>query len=74
MAYNEQSQATPACTLETIDGAMYDFIEELNLHKYQQGFNKVKTLWLGTERVFQIKSDKRIRDATGSAYFASGDP
>ena len=67
MAYNEQSQATPACTLETIDGAMYDFIEELNLHtNTNKGLNKVKTLWLGTERVFQIKSDKRIRDATGA--------
>lgn len=67
MAYNEQSQATPACTLETIDGAVYDFIENLNLHtNTNKGFHKVKTLWLGTERVFQIKSDKRLRDATGA--------
>jgi len=67
MDYKEQSQATPACTLETIDSAMYDFIEGLNLHaNTNKGLNKVKTLWLGTERVFQIKSDKRIRDATGA--------
>tara|TARA_B100000131_G_scaffold285831_1_gene295363 strand:- start:33 stop:866 length:834 start_codon:yes stop_codon:yes gene_type:complete len=67
MAYNEDSQATPACTLETIDGAMYDFIERLNLHtSTNKGLSKARTLWLGTERVYQIKSDKRIRDATGA--------
>ena len=67
MAYNEDSQATPACTLETIDGAMYDFIEKLNLHtSTNKGLSKARTLWLGTERVYQIKSDKRIRDATGA--------
>ena len=67
MDYNEQSQATPACTLETIDTAMYDFVEKLNLHtKTNKGLSKAKTLWLGTERVFQIKSDKRLRDKNGS--------
>ena len=67
MAYSEDSQATPACTLETIDGAMYDFIEKLNLHtSTNKGLSKARTLWLGTERVYQIKSDKRIRDATGA--------
>ena len=67
MAYNEDSQATPACTLETIDGAMYDFIEKINLHtSTNKGLSKARTLWLGTERVYQIKSDKRIRDATGA--------
>lgn len=66
MAYNEQSQATPACTLETIDGAMMDFIEGLNLHtKTNKGLSKVKAMWLGTERVYQIKSDNRLRDKNG---------
>ena len=45
MAYNEDSQATPACTLETIDGAMYDFIEKLNLHSStNKGLSKAKEL------------------------------
>jgi len=66
MDYNQQTQATPACTLETIDGAIYDFIERLNLHtKTNKGLSKARTLWLGTERVFQIKNDKRIRDKNG---------
>lgn len=66
MRYKEQSQATPACTLETIDTAMYEFVEGLNLHtNTNKGLAKAKTLWLGTERVFQIKNDKRIRDESG---------
>jgi len=67
MAYKRQPQITPACTLETIDTAMYEFIENLNLHTVtNKGFIKTALLWLGTERVFQIKSDKRLRDATGA--------
>ena len=67
MAYKEQSQATPASTLETIDTALYEYIENLNLHtNTNKGFTKTELLWLGTERVYQIKNDKRLRDSTGA--------
>ncbi len=67
MAYKKQSQATPACTLETIDTGLYDFIDNLNLHTVtNKGLKKTTILWLGTERVYQIKNDKRLRDSTGA--------
>ena len=38
----------------------------LNLHtNTNQGFVKTPVLWLGTERVYQLKSDQRIRDSVG---------
>jgi len=54
-------------TLETIDGAVYDFVNE-NLNIYtttNEGWTKVPVLWLGTERAYQIKNDKQLRDKVG---------
>jgi hypothetical protein len=66
-----QSETRPvkflASSLETIDTGMYEWVDEtLNLHtKTNKGIYKAPVLWLGTERVWQIKSDQRIRDKVG---------
>tara|TARA_Y100000593_G_scaffold81920_1_gene153539 strand:- start:13670 stop:14515 length:846 start_codon:yes stop_codon:yes gene_type:complete len=54
-------------TLENIDTAVYNFVNEtLNLHTTNnQGRVKVPVLWLGTERAFQVKNDKALRDKVG---------
>lgn len=54
-------------TIETIDTSIYEWLEEsLNLHTTtNKGMFKVPVLWLGSERVWQIKNDQRIRDKVG---------
>lgn len=56
-----------ASTLENIDMAMYRFVdEEIDVHTTtNKGREKVKVLWLGTERAFQIKNNKELRDGVG---------
>jgi hypothetical protein len=60
-------KTNPASTIETVDTGFYEWVDKhLNLHtRTNKGFIKTSVLWLGTERVFQIKSDQRIRDAHG---------
>jgi hypothetical protein len=55
-------------TIETIDLAMYDYInEELNLHTTtNEGWKKTPVIWVSAERSFQIKKDKRLRDNKGT--------
>ena len=57
----------PASTLETIDTGIFEWVDEiLDLHtKTNRGIYKVPTIWLGTERVWQIKNDVRFRDDIG---------
>jgi hypothetical protein len=52
-------------TLETIDYALYDFInEKLNLFTTtNEGFEKVPIIWASAERAFQIKNNKDVRDS-----------
>jgi len=52
-------------TLETIDGAMLNFVnEDLNLSvSRNSGFEKVPVLWVTAERAYQIKHNKDLRDA-----------
>ena len=54
-------------TFETIDTAVYRFVEEqLNIHTTtNKGLTKVPVIWLGTERAHQIKNDKDLRDKVG---------
>ena len=54
-------------SLETIDTAMYKYVDEiLNLHtNTNKGYDKVKVLWLGAERAFQTKNNKELRDSAG---------
>jgi len=54
-------------TLENIDTAIYRFIDEtLNPHTLTNaGTEKVNVLWMGSERTFQIKNNKELRDKVG---------
>ena len=54
-------------SLETIDKAVFEFVNQtVNPHTItNNGFSKVPILWLGTERPYQIKHDKNLRDAVG---------
>ena len=50
---------------ETIDYALYDFVNErLNLSvTTNKGFEKVPVLWVTAERAFQLKHNKELRDS-----------
>jgi len=51
-------------TLETIDFALYDYLNErLNLATTtNKGFKKTPIIWASSERAFQIKANKELRD------------
>jgi hypothetical protein len=55
-------------TLETIDYAFYDFInEKMNLFTTSnEGFKKAPIIWASAERSYQIKHNKEIRDSDSS--------
>jgi hypothetical protein len=58
---------TAASNLETIDGALYEYIQQLNIFcNTNSGWNKVPVIWSSAERAFQIKDGKEIRDKKGS--------
>ena len=54
-------------SLETVDLGLFRYVdEELNLHtKTNKGFEKVPVIWLGSERSYQIKNNKDLRDSVG---------
>jgi hypothetical protein len=54
-------------TIETIDLGIYRYVnEELNLNTTtNEGFKKTPVIWLGTDRLFQVKNNKQIRDSVG---------
>jgi hypothetical protein len=54
-------------TIETIDLGMYNYINEnLDLHTTTNaGFQKAPVIWLGTDRLSQVKNNKEIRDSVG---------
>jgi len=55
-------------TIETIDQALFDWVEEeLNLFTTtSSGWSKVPVIWVSSERSYQVKSDKRLRDLQGT--------
>ena len=55
-------------SLETIDMALYDFVnDELDIHtKTNKGWKKTQIVWVSAERSFQIKNKKEIRDSNGN--------
>jgi len=55
-------------TLETIDYSIYDYInDKINFHvTTNKGFEKVPIIWVSSERSFQIKDRKELRDDEGS--------
>lgn len=54
-------------TIENIDTGLYNWIDDLlNLSaQTNQGWKKVPIIWLSSERAFQIKNNKELRDAAG---------
>ena len=52
-------------SLETIDYAFHNFVDEkLNLFtNTNEGFKKVPIIWASTERAFQLKNSKELRDS-----------
>ena len=53
-------------TLENIDLALYKWTTELQLATItNDGFKDVPVIWLGTERAYQIKNNKELRDSAG---------
>ena len=55
-------------TLETIDYSIYDYMNgEVNLSvTTNKGFEKVPIIWVASERSYQIKNKKELRDDEGS--------
>lgn len=60
----KEIQFSPS-SLETIDGAMLNFIDKtLDLSiTTNEGFEKVPVLWVSAERAYQLKHNKDLRDA-----------
>lgn len=58
----------PPSTIETIDSAMYKFLDEtLDINCVTStGFREVPVIWSSAERTYQSKADSRIRDRDGS--------
>jgi len=54
-------------TLETVDRAFTKWLDEtLNIFSSgHNGFEKVPIIWAGSERSFQVKNDKNLRDDRG---------
>lgn len=54
-------------TLETVDGAIFDWLEQLNVFATTNtGWKKVPMVWVSSERAYQIKHDKKLRDSSGA--------
>tara|TARA_Y100001963_G_scaffold153986_1_gene241847 strand:+ start:13951 stop:14847 length:897 start_codon:yes stop_codon:yes gene_type:complete len=58
-------------TLETIDYAMYDWIQQQMdvFCTTNKGFKKVPCVWVSGERSSQIKNHKNLRDSEGTLIF-----
>ena len=54
-------------TIETIDKALFEYVDQtLNLHaNTSKGWKKTPVIWVSSERAFQIKNNKDIRDSSG---------
>jgi hypothetical protein len=70
-SYKQQDNPTPVSTFETIDMALYTWInEKLNIHATtNEGIKKVPIVWFSRERAFQIKEEKENRDNSGFLDF-----
>ena len=62
---------TAPSTLETVDRAFFQYIDE-GIDAYtstEEVFKKIPVIWQTAERAFQIKSDKDLRDKDGKLKF-----
>ena len=66
MPLKEDTELMPS-TLETIDTAFYNWVNEtLDISATSnRGWNKVPLIWVSAERSFQVKNDKDLRDEFG---------
>jgi len=54
-------------TIETIDGAFWDHVHDMNIHIIgNKGWKKMPVIWASAERAYQSKHDKALRDPDGS--------
>ena len=61
-------------TIETVDHALFKWVEELNIHtETNRGWKKVGVLWVTAERSFQTKHNKELRDANGILNVSASD-
>ena len=67
MPTNKEEIAFLPSTIETIDIGFFEHIDKIfDVHtNTNTGWKKVPSLWLGTERTFQVKNDADIRDTSG---------
>lgn len=57
-------------TIESIDGAFYDYVEGLNIFcNTNAGWSKVPVIWSSAERAYQIKNNQNIRDKNGTLIY-----
>ena len=57
-------------TIETIDGAMMDYVKGQNLFTVtNEGYKKVPVVWTAPERAFQSKVGAELRDDQGALIF-----
>lgn len=70
-SYTQQDNAQNSSTFETIDTALFLWVNEiLDIHTTtNEGIKKVPVSWFSRERVFQIKNDKDERDNNGFIDF-----
>ncbi len=54
--------------METIDYSIFDYMnEDINFHvTTNKGFEKVPIIWVASERTYQIKNKKELRDDEGA--------
>lgn len=68
MANDQNIIVTYASSIENVDFAMYEWLDQnLNLScTTNEGFKKTPVIWVTPERSFQIKNNKEFRDADGT--------
>ncbi len=55
-------------TIETVDYALYNWLEGLNIKtRTNSGVRVVPLVWLSSERVFQVKNDKDLREVDSNS-------
>lgn len=71
MKRDETKIAFKTSTIETIDGAVFNWLQnEMNLSvATNEGFRKCPVLWVSSERFFQVKHNRDIRDENGTLIF-----
>jgi len=54
-------------TVETIDGALWDHINDMNVHIVgNKGWKKMPVIWASAERSYQSRHNKDLRDSDGA--------